>query len=601
MLKLCININHLNVFRMAPPINSTLSLLELPRDVLLHTFSYVVAGGGLCSLALASKECKKGTEAILRSHWIQLNLSNAAFPKGPVDLPNLMGRINQSHPNLDINLSSLFQKLANEFTRLGAVLTKGKLPLTTVDLHDLQCEVANVQDPALLAIWPKIALKLQTPPQLQTADQIRTWLKDPTNAPVLIGITDLDFSKLNLSVLPPEIASFKQLQVLFLYENQLSSLPDEIWTLTELQALNLGNNQFSSLPNAIGALKQLETLNLDHNQLRSLPDTIGALKQLRYLTLSFNQFSSLPEAIWALTKLTNLYLRDNQLSSLSDAIRALTQLSDFSLQNNKLSSLPGAIGALKQLGSLNLSCNQLSSLPETIGALTQLGSLNLSNNQLSSLPDTIEACKQLDNLNLSNNQLSSLPNAIRAFKQLYQLHVSNNQLCSLPDLSGIFPRLQNLELNGNPLIFIPDTVINSNIYCIVTNETLINYKQELAHKGASPLAKLYQSIIQKKPQSNIQTAFYTLSSEDRMFIWQYATQGKYRCLDDRVFDDMSAFGLGVRKVITTKLERLSQEKKNQVYGNVYQLAGKPNTPDLQWGEHHALDNFPRLADAIAAL
>ena len=576
--------------------NTSLSLLDMPPEMIHRTFECVIAGGGVSSLVLLNRRCKEIADDILTSYLNHLNLPNVNLPKGLVDLPSIIGRFDQSHPvNTDPKI--IFHELIKTFANLGATVPKGNPPLTISDLEVLQCQAKGLQDTALSAIWPKIVEKIQGAPQLQTADAIRAWLTDPTNAPVLNGVTDLNLSGLKLGVVPTEIARFTQLQKLYLMNNKLTYLPIEIGALTQLREFWCCDNQLSALPKEIWALIQLRELNLSNNPLRSLPKEISSLTQLIDLRISNNQLSLLPNGIGALIQLTTLSLSGNQLSLLPNEIRAFTQLKVLNLSDNQLSSLPDGIWALAQLNLLNLVNNKLSSLPPGIGALTQLSGLFLANNQLSILPKEIGALKKLTKLDLSNNQLSALPKEIGALKNLDEFKLLNNQLCSLTDKMSALTALQTLELHGNPLMFISETVRNSNMQGLKFNGTIINYKAELLHKSISPLSKLYLFIIQKKSQSKIKAAFYTLSSEDRILIWQYADQGNHRYIDDSVFDDMRAFCLGVRKAICTKLERLSQEKKSQVYDVVSELAG------WQGAERHAqaLSNLPRLADVLARL
>jgi hypothetical protein len=79
--------------------------------------------------------------------------------------------------------------------------------------------------------------------------------------------------------------------------------------------------------------------------------------------------------------------------------------------------------------------------------------------------------------------------------------------------------------------------------------------------------------------------------------------------------DNRRLGLAVREVILSKLERLSEWEKEQVYETIYRWAGTPykNLYDLNaglaktqpnifyvgWGQAHKMENFPRLADALS--
>ncbi|MBI2809794.1 MAG: M48 family metalloprotease [Candidatus Melainabacteria bacterium] len=47
-----------------------------------------------------------------------------------------------------------------------------------------------------------------------------------------------------------------------------------------------------------------------------------------------------------------------------------------------------------------------------------------------------------------------------------------------------------------------------------------------------------------------------------------------------------------------KVHALPIERQNRLYFRIWDFAGKPQTHDLQWGEHHAYNNWDRLAAAL---
>ena len=65
----------------------------------------------------------------------------------------------------------------------------------------------------------------------QTASEIRAWLDNPTNRPMLVSITSADFSAQGLKRLSPEIGKFTGLRKLDLSHNHLEDLPSEIGEL----------------------------------------------------------------------------------------------------------------------------------------------------------------------------------------------------------------------------------------------------------------------------------------------------------------------------------------------------------------------------------
>jgi len=83
----------------------------------------------------------------------------------------------------------------------------------------------------------------------------------------------------------------KNLNSLYLNDNNLTSLPESIGKLTKLKALYLGGNKLETLPESIGNLTNLEKLSLRMNKLESLPESIGNLTNLEGLWLYSNPIS----------------------------------------------------------------------------------------------------------------------------------------------------------------------------------------------------------------------------------------------------------------------------------------------------------------------
>jgi internalin A len=269
------------------------------------------------------------------------------------------------------------------------------------------------------------------------------------------NLPGLDLSDLNLSELPPEIASLTTLHTLVLGNNQLTTLPPAIAPLAALRELRLGNNQLTTLPPDIASLTALEQLDLSNNQFTTLPPAIASLTALEQLYLSNNQLTTLPPSIASLLALRALNLSNNQLTTLPPEIASLTVLEQLDLSNNQFTTLPPAIASLTALWKLDLSNNQLTTLPPAITSLTALQYLYLSDNQLTTLPPAVTSLTAVHYLYLSDNQLTTLPPAIASLKSLHAFGLSNNQLTTLPPEIASLTGLSNLYLDGNQLASLP--------------------------------------------------------------------------------------------------------------------------------------------------
>jgi Leucine-rich repeat (LRR) protein len=111
------------------------------------------------------------------------------------------------------------------------------------------------------------------------------------------NLVTVDLSRNQLTTLPAEIGSLRNIKFLYIKENQLTTLPPEIGQLSNLTTLHLGSNQLTTLPPEIGQLTKLEELYLTDNQLKTLPPEIGRLPNLKTLNVQFNYNIHLPPEI----------------------------------------------------------------------------------------------------------------------------------------------------------------------------------------------------------------------------------------------------------------------------------------------------------------
>jgi Leucine-rich repeat (LRR) protein len=332
-------------------------------------------------------------------------------------------------------------------------------------------------------------------------------------------------------------------------------------------------------------LTSITTLDLEGLQLKTIPPEIGQLSKLFFLNLSRNQITSIPDAIGQLSQLSYLYLYDNQITSIPKVIGQLSQLSNLYLYDNQITSIPEAIGKLSQLSYLHLHDNQITSIPDAIGKLSQLACLSLSNNQITSIPKVIGQLSQLSYLDLSRNQITSIPDAI-----------------------GKRSKLLYLYLNNNPILCIATAVLTSS--SMKNHPTIKTFSEALQWRAQSALAKLCLAIMQDGGQAmqNMPALLSHLSPEERgrifFHVWNLNKPSKMpdvQCGEHHALDDQKLFMRAVHRSIVGHLEALPHEQRDAVYRKIGQWAGKSETEALQWGQDHAAENLPRLADLLTEL
>jgi hypothetical protein len=248
---------------------------------------------------------------------------------------------------------------------------------------------------------------------------------------------------------------------------------------------------------------------------------------------------------------------------------------------------PTRRAVLTRITRLELRECNLMVLPPEINQLSGLKMLNLRRNQLRKIPDFINHFPNLVEIYLNDNRLSEVPKF--NLPKLELINLRNNSLNEIPDFAEL-PRLDTLLLDGNTPMLISDQILRR-----FPEERVVQlFISQLNYPCQSPLATLYQAIMKNQSsEDEIKKLFQSLDDDrDKNLIFEMVWEkaGKPGTPDrqwgeHRVFADMRRFGLAVQRAITTKFDRLPQEQRNHIYG----LAG---TPD-------AKENLPRLADMLS--
>ena len=426
----------------------------------------------------------------------------------------------------------------------------------------------------------------------------------PNEIAALTQLTVLGLSDNEITQISDEISALTNLQELYLNYNKIKEISAAVCKLSKLQNLYLKGNQITVIPNEIAALTQLTRLDLSQNEMTQIPDEIRALTNLLELDLSCNKIKEISAAVCKLPKLQKLDLRSNKIAVIPKVIVAFTQLTELDLSNNQIKKITAAIAVFIQLKKLVLNNNQIKKISPAMSSLTQLQGLYLCNNQIEEFPVAICALIQLKFLVFSNNQIKEIPVEIGALIQLESLDIDNNQIKKITAAIGALPQLQYLSLKGNQITVIPNEIaaLNKLRHLSIYNNPI---KELLCH-GTSALAQLYQVMLGGGNSKEMKSLLDNLSVEDKknIFFNVWILGGKlsddgYTWGEKNVFDNVGRFLQAVRTTLQNRLDNLTQEQKNAVYRIIYELEGRPVSADLQWGEHHATDNLPLLADALA--
>lgn len=161
---------------------------------------------------------------------------------------------------------------------------------------------------------------------------------------------------------------------------QLTHFPVEIFQLADsLEFLNLSNNQLSELPPNFSSLKNLRIVFFNNNKFERYPPVLADCPALSMVSFKNNQIHTISEQALSPT-IRWLILTNNQIDVLPAAIGRLNRLQKLMLAGNRLKTLPEEMANCQSLELIRLSVNRLSALPTWLLQLPRLSWLAYSGN-----------------------------------------------------------------------------------------------------------------------------------------------------------------------------------------------------------------------------
>jgi len=334
---------------------------------------------------------------------------------------------------------------------MGDTMQAAFLPyLTTHEPHiEHAINHARHLDEALIILWDHIARQLDVLysialdpdappiPRITTAKEIRLWMADPNNAPLLDTVKTLNLSNNGLKVIPPEINNLRELRALDLGRNQITQIyPETFANCGALQYLFLNNNQILQIaPQAFANCGALQCLQLEHNQIVRVS----------------------PQIFAGCTALTGLYLNNNQIAQIApQAFANCGALLDLNLGHNQIAQIdPEVFAGCRMLHTLTLHYNQITQIAcQTFADCVRMQRLYLNHNQIIQIdPEVFAGCQALLWLGLNHNQIAKINlEAFAGCQALLWLNLNHNQIAQVdPAVFADCPALEALYLEHNQI------------------------------------------------------------------------------------------------------------------------------------------------------
>jgi|GEM_PF-6595895 len=189
-------------------------------------------------------------------------------------------------------------KQLNEITRIILSAAKHE-PQFESHVKILESLGLSVHDPPALAALARWVAKLNLDRFLFKAPNDKT-------------IKKLKLDQANLTLLPPQIWSYKAVRDLRLNQNPLLFIPREIFLMSNLLSLNCANTLIQDLPKQLKYLS-LEVLDISDTKFKRLPPSLFEISSLKVLALNGLKLMTLPGEIGQLLKLEHLEVERNKL------------------------------------------------------------------------------------------------------------------------------------------------------------------------------------------------------------------------------------------------------------------------------------------------
>jgi hypothetical protein len=274
----------------------------------------------------------------------------------------------------------------------------------------------------------------------------------------------------------------------------------------------------------------------------------------------------------------------------------------------ELHVIPHEIWRFAQLKTIIFSCNFIKELSPEIGALRHLTYLDLSQNCMKEIPVEISQCTQLRYLYMQSNQIRDISFKIGQLVALKELSVSDNQITHFPEtILQLIPQMSKFGFRCNPIKSFPSRFLSSPPPSILGSCSLKEFRATVEYPAHSPLARLYQAIIQGNREA-IRTSLSQLNPDEQQKIWYqlgqstkpYTNAQSWEWGQECALENKDCLIRTTRNIILDSFLGLSSQKQESTRDWFKQILERSISHfGLPFDSCHVMGIPPILADAIS--
>jgi len=285
--------------------------------------------------------------------------------------------------------------------------------------------------------------------------------------------TYLHLENMAITEVPEELFDLKDLEGVYLNDNQLKTVPERLWDLPHLREVSILGNPIEFLPDRPRLiidgpiyLRCRDQFNVQNIHLVLGTDAVQeneyfwvselmTARELRHLTLgswSLRSGDAPPEPSLA-------------IRNILDALANLEALESLNVRGLLLNTVPVGIRQLRRLKKLGIDALNITELPDWIGNLG-LTSFSVADNKLSTIPDSLQRLRHLKSLRLSWNPLEKIPGVVFNLPSLENLHIEKCNIREIPTGILHLHQLRTLACEHNPIESPPEEVAQKGLDAI---------------------------------------------------------------------------------------------------------------------------------------